>query len=48
MPVKIAKNKHSCQAHPYQDKTYGDGVRVMNETAEAPTKSYRCTVCGKK
>lgn len=44
MSVKIAKNKHNCQAHPYQDKTYGDGVRVMNERKPG---DYRCTVCGK-
>lgn len=45
MAVKIAKNSHSCTPHPYQDKKYGPGVRVMNEKAEG--KSYRCTVCGK-
>lgn len=46
MAVKVASNKHACKPHPYQDKKYGAGVRVMNETATNPT-TYRCTVCGK-
>lgn len=47
MAVRIASNKHACQPHPYQDKKYGAGVRVMNETASGTPKTYRCTVCGK-
>ena len=32
--------------HEYQDKKYGKGMRVHNETNKVPT-TYRCTVCGK-
>ncbi len=38
MPVKIIKCK--CH-HDFQDKTYGFGNRVHNET----NKGWRCTVC---
>ncbi len=34
--VKIAKNKHNCQPHKYQDDTYGSGVRVMNQSNPEP------------
>lgn len=30
-------------AHEYQDRVYGKGMRLANETS----KGYRCTVCGK-
>ena len=37
----------------YQDKKYGEGMRVKNstkgfdETREESSIAYRCTVCGK-
>lgn len=33
--------------NPYQDKTYGKGLRVANLTSKGndATPSYRCTVC---
>lgn len=30
--------------HPWQNKRYGKGMRVMNRMAA--DKGYRCTVCG--
>ena len=32
--------------HPYQDATYGKGVRVHNRMTKT-TGTYRCTVCSK-
>lgn len=40
--------KCNCSGTPaaeYQDKTYGKGMRVMNEDQK---KNYNCTVCGAK
>lgn len=34
--------------HEYQDKKYGKGMRVMNQTAEVRPVTYRCTVCEKE
>jgi ribosomal protein L37AE/L43A len=35
--------------HTFQDKTYGPGQRVYNETiSKGINKTYRCTVCGKE
>jgi hypothetical protein len=34
----------SCK-HEYQDKTYGKGRRVANQTTKDGGKVYRCTVC---
>jgi len=34
-------------SHDWQDKTYGQQMRVMNKTKAVPPK-YRCTVCGKE
>lgn len=42
----IAKNKHNCKPHTYQDKAYGKGMRVMNPMAQSGR--VRCTVCGKE
>ena len=40
--------KKNCKVtHAYQDKKYGNGVRVMNKrTSKKETPEYRCTVCG--
>jgi hypothetical protein len=40
---------HTC-ANEFQDKRYGKGMRVMNPTGKALTKSTAacCTVCGGK
>lgn len=46
--MAVEVKKCSCSGTPaaeYQDKTYGKGMRVMNEDAK---KSYTCTVCGAK
>lgn len=46
MAVEI--KKCSCSGTPaadFQDKTYGKGMRVMNEDQK---KAYTCTVCGSK
>lgn len=45
MPTKLLNCK--CK-YPYQDKKYGQNVRVMNQTTtKSPsTQGYRCTVCG--
>ena len=32
----------SCR-HPYQDRLYGNGIRVCNPTGHG---GFRCTVCG--
>lgn len=33
----------------FQDKTYGEGMRVHNKMAKAGrVLGYRCTVCGKE
>lgn len=40
--------KCNCAGSPaakYQDATYGNGMRVMNEDMK---KGYTCTVCGAK
>lgn len=34
--------------HEYQDKKYGKGMRVMDQTAEVRPVTYRCTVCEKE
>lgn len=36
--------------HDFQDKRYGAGQRVMNETRKGSgdKKGVRCTVCGKE
>lgn len=47
MAVQI--KKCNCKGTPgseYQDKTYGQGMRVMNE--EQGGKQATCTVCGTK
>lgn len=43
----MAKIKECKCASPYQDKKYGKGKRVMNETksTKADKTVYRCTVC---
>jgi len=39
--------KCSCE-HEFQDKKYGKGMRVFNETAKTNPTVWRCTVCGKE
>ena len=35
-----------CQPHAYQDKTYGDKVRVANRRQkDGKFLGYRCTIC---
>lgn len=34
--------------HPYQDRKYGKGRRVMNKCASKINAFYRCTVCLKE
>lgn len=43
----IARHPGECRPHPYQDSTYGKGVRLMTELAVEKNKepAYRCTVC---
>lgn len=43
----IAKHEGECRPHPFQDRTYGKGVRVMNPSGEGKAfkGQYRCTVC---
>ena len=41
MTTEIKKCK--CK-HEYQDKRYGKGMRLHNETVK--DKGWRCTVCG--
>jgi hypothetical protein len=44
MAVQIKRcNCSGAPAADFQDKTYGKGMRVMNEDAKKATK---CTVCG--
>lgn len=38
--------KCNCKPHPYQDKTYGYGMRIHNASDKDKLK-IRCTVCGK-
>ncbi len=35
-----------CKDHPFQDKRYGKGMRVMSSTAKENV--YRCGVCSKE
>lgn len=39
------KQKCNCK-HDYQDKKYGEGIRVMNVAGDG--KTAKCTVCGKE
>ena len=45
----MAIRKCTC-IHDYQNKQYGKGKRVMNETRKSSTNHiiYRCTVCGRE
>lgn len=46
--MAVAIKKCNCKGTPaadFQDKEYGNGMRVMNEDAK---KQYNCTVCGVK
>lgn len=45
MPVKKCQ---SCKPHPYQDKVYGDKMRVYTTTNGKEASKSRCTVCGKE
>ena len=38
------KIKCNCE-NEYQDKKYGPGIRVHNQTEKNDKKVYRCTVC---
>ena len=47
--MSTAKIQCTCQ-HEQQDKMYGPGVRLANDTQRKPSPStvdVRCTVCGK-
>jgi hypothetical protein len=35
----------SCKPHAYQDKQYGNKMRVHNSFSEKNEVKYRCTVC---
>ena len=40
--------KCTCE-HKFQDKQYGNGMRVMNPIiAKGTMKAYRCTICEKE
>lgn len=43
----VAKHPGVCRSHPYQDKRYGVGMRLMTEGGGREAPVYRCTVCGK-
>lgn len=46
--MAVEVKKCSCSgslAAKFQDKEYGQGMRVMNQTLK---KEYNCTVCGAK
>jgi hypothetical protein len=45
MAVKVLKC--NCK-HDFQDKNYGPGNRVHNETGKTGRPSWRCTVCGRE
>jgi hypothetical protein len=36
----------SCKPHEYQDKRFGQNMRIANETQHKSPSKYRCTVCG--
>lgn len=41
------KKCEKCQPHEYQDKQYGDKMRVHNRCGKEKGKmGWRCTVCG--
>lgn len=48
----IIRYCHPCRTTPgsaYQDRVYGLGMRVMNQTKQnspVSDRKYRCTVCG--
>ncbi len=42
----IAQHPGACRPHAYQDKTYGQGFRVMNPVHDqGKIVGARCTVC---
>lgn len=43
MAIKLCPN---CKPHEYQDKRYGQNMRVYNESVTGKKKN--CTVCGKE
>lgn len=39
----------SCKPHPFQDKRYGDKMRVVNKKRSYDeTRKVNCTVCGEE
>lgn len=40
------KIKCFCE-HTFQDKQYGQGIRVMNQMVSLKQSKYRCTVCAR-
>jgi len=34
--------------HDFQDRTFGESMRFMNQTTKGDGKTYRCTVCAKE
>jgi hypothetical protein len=42
--TKIMRCNGNCK-NDYQDKKYGNGMRVCNSTKEPEKNGYRCTVC---
>lgn len=43
----VIRNNHPCRPHAFQDRVYGEQMRVMNACMDK-TKglAHRCTVCG--
>lgn len=42
----IARHPGRCKSHPFQDKRYGDGRRLLTEGGTKLAPIFRCTVCG--
>lgn len=39
---------NNCKPHEFQDKQYGNKMRVMNNSLLNKLPAYTCTVCGTK
>jgi hypothetical protein len=45
MPI-VAKHPGECKPHEFQDRVYGKGFRLLNDSSPTSKEPmYRCTVC---
>lgn len=42
----VVRRTHVCRPHPFQDRMYGDQMRLMNAcVSKMKSVAHRCTVC---